>query len=172
MGKVMIERNSFWGRFVFGGCFQVYNKHCQLYFWIFIHHMDYSFGGWGGVWFNQTKCQVFQGVDDKSHKPDHINFSCPHVIVLACQPVSVDDLFVLESPCVAQNMFPINFQGGIVINEIMCGDGFWHIDQCPHNFVVQYSTLQKNIDAKCKCKINTHKMTSRTWTPCYSGFWA
>jgi len=114
---------------------------------------------------------TFQGADDKSHKPDRINFSCPHVTVPTCQPDNIDNLSVLESPCVGQNMFPILFQGGIAISEIMCGDGFWHIDRCPHNCAVQCSTLQKNISAKCTCKINTHKMTSRTRAPRYSGFW-
>jgi hypothetical protein len=37
--------------------------------------------------------------------------------------VGVNDLHVHGSPCVAQSLFPIFFQGGIVVNEIMCGDG-------------------------------------------------
>jgi hypothetical protein len=61
--------------------------------------------------------------DDKLHRPNHVNFSHPWVIVPACQPNSVNDLHIHGLPCVAQNMFPILFQGGIMVNEIMCGDG-------------------------------------------------
>jgi len=67
-------------------------------------------------------------VDDESHKPNCINFSCPRVVILAYQPISVDNLSILGLPCVAQNMFLICPQGGIVVSEIMCGDGIWHID--------------------------------------------
>jgi hypothetical protein len=62
-------------------------------------------------------------VDDESHRPDCINFSHPCVVVLTCQPNSVDNLPVPGSSCVAQSKFLIFFQGGITINEIMCGDG-------------------------------------------------
>ncbi len=37
--------------------------------------------------------------------------------------VSVNDLHIRGSRCVAQSLFPIYFQGGILVNEIMCGDG-------------------------------------------------
>jgi hypothetical protein len=59
-------------------------------------------------------------VDDESHKPNCINFSCPRVVILAYQPRSVDNLSILGLPCVAQSMFLICPQGGIVVSEIMC----------------------------------------------------
>ncbi len=62
-------------------------------------------------------------VDDESRRPNCINFSHPCVAIFAYQPNSVDNLPVPKSPCVAQSMFPLFFQGGITINEIMCGDG-------------------------------------------------
>ncbi len=40
-----------------------------------------------------------------------------------------------------KNMFPIFFQGGTMVSDIMCGDGIWHIDRCPSNSIVQCSTL-------------------------------
>jgi hypothetical protein len=118
--------------------------------------------------FGSTKCGVnfSPSADDDLHRPNRLNFFRPHVAILACQPNSVDDLSIPGSPCVAHNMFPILFQGGIMVNEIMRGDGIWHIDQCPLSLVVQCSTLQNNINVKCTCKINTHKMTSGTPTPC------
>jgi hypothetical protein len=120
--------------------------------------------------FTKHNAHFLLGADDESHRLDHVNFSHPCVVVPTYQPNSVDDLFILRSPCVAQSMFPIFFQGGIMVNEIMCGDGIWHIDRCPPNYVVQCFALQENIDLKCTCKINTHKTTSRTPTPCYFGF--
>jgi hypothetical protein len=59
-----------------------------------------------------------------------------------------------------------------MVIEIMCGDGLWHIDQCPPTSVVQRFALQKNTNVKCTWKINTHKTTSRPLAPCYFGFWA
>jgi len=69
-------------------------------------------------------------------------------------------------------MFCIFSQGGVTVNEIMCGDGIWNIDRCPPISIVLCFALQKNIDAKCTSKINTHKTTSGTLTPYYFGFWA
>ncbi len=67
-------------------------------------------------------------VDDESRRPNHINFSRPCVVVPACHPNNVNNLHVHGSPCVAQNMFFIFAQSGIVVSEIMCGDALWHID--------------------------------------------
>ncbi len=61
--------------------------------------------------------------DDKLHRPNHVSFSHPRVTVPACQPNSVNDLHIHGLPCVAQNMLSTLSQGGIVVNEIMCGDG-------------------------------------------------
>jgi hypothetical protein len=73
---------------------------------------------------------------DESHRLDCFNFSRPRVVVPTCQPNNVDNLSIPKSPCVAQNMFPTLFQGGVTINEIMCGDGIWNIDRCPPSSVV------------------------------------
>ncbi len=35
-----------------------------------------------------------------------------------------------------------------MVNEIMCGDGLWHIDYCLPSFVVQCSMLPKNTNVK------------------------
>ncbi len=43
--------------------------------------------------------------------------------LLACQPNSVNNLHIHGLPCVAQSMLSILSQGGIVVNEIMSGDG-------------------------------------------------
>jgi hypothetical protein len=64
------------------------------------------------------------GVDDESHRFNHANFFYFRVAILACQPNNVDDLSILRSPCVAQNMFPIFFQGGIMINRLCVGMAF------------------------------------------------
>jgi hypothetical protein len=64
-------------------------------------------------------------------------------------------------------MFPIVFQGGLEMKEIVCGDGLWHIDQHPLNFIVQHSTFQKNIGVKYIAKINTYKTTSGTLIQSY-----
>ncbi len=101
-----------------------------------------------------------------------MNLSCPCVAIPTCQPNNVSGLFVPKSPCVAQNMFPILFQGDVAVSEIMCGGGIWHIDWCLPNFVVQCFALQKNIGVKCTDKIKTHKTTFETLVPCYFGFWA
>ncbi len=61
--------------------------------------------------------------DDKLHRPNHVNFSHPHVIIPTCQPNNVDNLHIHGLPCVAQSMFPILSQGGMVVSEIMCGHG-------------------------------------------------
>ncbi len=92
----------------------------------------------GEAMFGSAKCgaNFSPSVDDESHKHDRINFSCPHVVVPACQPKSVNNLSILGSPCVAQNMFLIRSQSGIMVNEIMCGDGIWHIDWCSLSFTV------------------------------------
>jgi hypothetical protein len=47
------------------------------------------------------------GVDDKSHRPNYVNFSHPRVAILACQPNTIDNLHVHGSPCVPQSMYPI-----------------------------------------------------------------
>ncbi len=47
--------------------------------------------------------------NNELHKPSHVKFSCPHVVVLVYHPNSVDDLHVHGSPCVTQNMFYIFF---------------------------------------------------------------
>jgi hypothetical protein len=73
--------------------------------------------------FAKHSVDCFLGVDDKSHRPNYVNFSHPCVAILACQPNIIDDLHVHGSPCVPQNMYPIIFQGGIKFSEIMCGDG-------------------------------------------------
>jgi hypothetical protein len=52
--------------------------------------------------FAQCGAHFVLGVDDKSHRPDHINFFRPHVAIPACQPNSVNDLSIAKSPCVAQ----------------------------------------------------------------------
>jgi hypothetical protein len=67
-------------------------------------------------------------VDDESHRPNHVNFSHPRVVIPTCHPNNVGDLHIHGSPCVAQNMFLIFSQGGIVVNEVMCGDDLWHFD--------------------------------------------
>ncbi len=91
--------------------------------------------------FAQCDAHFVLGADDKSHRLDHVNFFCPRVAIPACQPNSVNNLSIPKSPCVAQCMFPILFQGGIAVSDIMCGDGIWHIEGCPLNSIVQYSTL-------------------------------
>jgi hypothetical protein len=75
--------------------------------------------------FGFAKCGVdfSPSANDELHRPNHINFSHPHVAILAFQPSSVDDLSVLGSPCIAQSTFPIFFQGGITASKVMCGDG-------------------------------------------------
>ncbi len=121
-----------------------------------------------------TKCNVdfSLGVNDESHRLDCMNFSYHHVAILTCYPNNVDNLHIHVSPCVTQNMFPILSQGDIVVNEIMCGDGLCHIDWCHFSFIVQCSTLPKNIGVKCIGKINTHKTIFGTSAPWYFGFWA
>jgi hypothetical protein len=75
--------------------------------------------------FGYTKhgANVSPGANDESHRPNRVNFFRPHVVVFTCQPNSVDNLSVFGSPCVAQSMFPILSQGGMVVSEIMCGHG-------------------------------------------------
>lgn len=90
--------------------------------------------------FAQRGAHFVLGVDDKSHRSDHVNLFHPRVVILVCQPNSVNDLSIPKSPCIAQSMFPIFFQGGIAVSDIMCGDGISHIDRCPPNFIVQCST--------------------------------
>jgi hypothetical protein len=67
-------------------------------------------------------------VDDESHRRNHINFFHPYVVVPAYHPNSVNNLHIHGSPCVAQNMFIIFSQSGIVVNENICGDDLCHID--------------------------------------------
>jgi hypothetical protein len=43
--------------------------------------------------------------NNELHRPGHVKFSCPHVVVLACHPNNVDDLHIHGSPCATQNMF-------------------------------------------------------------------
>jgi hypothetical protein len=64
---------------------------------------------------------------------DRVNFL---ITILAFQPNIVDDLHVYGFPSVPQNMYPILSQGGIVVGEIIYGDGFWHINQCPPSSVM------------------------------------
>ncbi len=75
--------------------------------------------------FGFAKCSVdcFLGVDDKSHRPNYVNFFHPCVAILTCQPNTIDDLHVHGLPCVPQSMYLIISQGGIEVSEIMCGDG-------------------------------------------------
>jgi hypothetical protein len=77
------------------------------------HNVDFSFGA-----------------NNKSHRPNHVKFSRPHVAIPTCHPNNVNNLQVHGSPCVTQSMFSILSQGGIVVNEITCEDGLWHIDWC------------------------------------------
>jgi hypothetical protein len=57
-----------------------------------------------------------------------------------------------------------------MVSETMCGDGFWHINWCHLSSIMQCSGLQKDIGVKCTRKINKHKTTFGTLTPCYSSF--
>ncbi len=61
--------------------------------------------------------------NNKSHRPNHIKFSCPHVAIPTCHPNNVNNLQVHGLTCVTQSMFSIFSQGGIVVSEIACGDG-------------------------------------------------
>jgi hypothetical protein len=61
--------------------------------------------------------------NNELHRPKHVKFSCPHVVIPTCHPNSVNNLHIHGSPCVTKNMFFILFQGGIMVNEITCGDG-------------------------------------------------
>ncbi len=78
--------------------------------------------------FAQHGAHFVLGAHDKSHRPYHVNFFRPRVAILACQPNSVNDLSIPKSPCVAQSMFHIFFQGGTTVIDIMCGDDIWHIN--------------------------------------------
>jgi hypothetical protein len=128
----------------------------------------------GEAMFGSTRrgANFLPSADDGLHKLDRVNFSCPCVVVLTCQPKSVDNLSILGLTCVTQNMFLIRFQGDIMVSEIMCGNGIWHIDKCFPSSTMQCFALQNNIGVKCIGKINTHKTTSGTPIPCYFGFWA
>ncbi len=75
------------------------------------------------------------------------------------QPNNVNNMSI-NRLCSSHTMFPIVFQGGLEVKEIVCGDGLWHIDQHPLNFIVQCSALQKNTGVKDITKINTYKTTS------------
>jgi hypothetical protein len=62
--------------------------------------------------------------NEELHRLNHVNFSHLCVAILACQPNNVNDLSIPKSPCVAQSMFPILFQGGITINRLCVGMAF------------------------------------------------
>jgi hypothetical protein len=102
-------------------------------------------------------------LDDESHRLDHVNFL---ITILKFQPNIVDELHAHGSPSVPQNMYRIFSQGGIVVSEIIYGDGLWHINRCPPSSAIQCFALQKK-----KGKINTQKTTFGTPVPCYSSFW-
>jgi hypothetical protein len=73
--------------------------------------------------FAKRSANCFPRVDDESHRPDYVNFSCPCVAILTCQPNTIKDLHVHGLPHVPQSMYFIFSQGGIKVSEIMCGDG-------------------------------------------------
>jgi hypothetical protein len=75
-------------------------------------------------------------VDDELHKVDCANFSWLCMAIPTCQLNNIDNLLIHGSPCVPQSMYPIVSPCGIKVNEIMCGDGLWHIEWCPPSFVV------------------------------------
>jgi len=76
--------------------------------------------------FGSAKCDVnfSSSANEELHRLNHVNFSHFHVAIFACQPNNVNDLSIPKSPCVAQSMFPILFQGGIAINRLCVGMAF------------------------------------------------
>ncbi len=100
-----------------------------------------------------------------------MSFSHPHVAIPPSQPNSVNDVHVHWLPCNSCNMLPIVFQGGLEVIKMICGDGMWHIDQCPPSYTIHCYKLQENTNAKCATNIKTRKMTSGIPTPCYFNFW-
>jgi hypothetical protein len=111
--------------------------------------------------FSLAKCSThcFPRVDDNSHRLDHVNVFCPCVADPPSQPNNVNNMSI-NRLCSSHTMYPIVFQVGLEVKEIVCGDGIWHIDQCPLNFIVQCSALQNNTCVKYITKINTYKTTS------------
>jgi hypothetical protein len=90
----------------------------------------------------------FLEVNDESHRPNHINISCPHVVVGPNQPNTMDKMcHIHQLPFNSWTMYPIIFQGGIGVKEIICEDGMLKINctsrnwpKCNH-FICDYMQL-------------------------------
>jgi len=76
-----------------------------------------------------------------------------------------------QPPFGPYNLLLLVYQSGLELRETICVDSHWHIERCPSNFAIQYSTFQKTIGLKCKTRINLYKSVSGTFVPCYSSLW-
>jgi len=74
-----------------------------------------------------------------------MSFSHLHVAIPPSQPNSVNNVHVHWPPCNSHNMLPIVFQGRLELIKYICGDGMWHIDQCPPSYTIQCRTTLCNI---------------------------
>ncbi len=59
--------------------------------------------------FGSTKHSVdfLPKASNKSHRPNHVKFSCPYVAIPTCHPNNVNNLHIHGSPCVTQSMLCI-----------------------------------------------------------------
>ncbi len=63
------------------------------------------------------------GVNNDSYRLDHVNFSCPWIIVLAIQPNIVDDVGMQQLPSGSSAFLPLVSWGGLELKENICVDG-------------------------------------------------
>ncbi len=110
-------------------------------------------------------------IDNDSHHFNHVNFSCPRVIILNLVPNNVKDVHMQQPPLGPCNLLLLLYKSGLELKETISVDNKWRIECSPPNFAIQCSTFQKTIVLKCKTTINLYEYVSGTFVPCYSSLW-
>jgi hypothetical protein len=88
------------------------------------------------------------GANNDSHCHNHVNVSCPQVIVLVVQPNIVKNVGMQQLPCGSSVCLPLVFQSGLELKENIYVDGLWHIECSPPSFAIRCSMLHKTTRLK------------------------